>query len=132
MAGSSQEDQISLRKQWTSKVHHDPGGTTIDRAGIDSTISTQKQERHVAGPKYRHGGYFNDPSDAQNVLDEFHNGSAEVLGVTSGGFVAVRSPNVTGFNHNPRAGYSNQVTDVFFIKGTKSVSVVPASPVWTP
>lgn len=35
---------------------------------------------------------------------------------------------VTGFNHNPGAGYSHQPTNMFWIKGKSSVSVVPVSP----
>ncbi len=107
-------------------------GITIDRQAVGTTISAQRQARHVAGPMYRHGGYFDDAADAQKVLDEFHNGSAEVLGVTGSGNIVVRSANVSAFNHNPRSGFLNQPTNVFFIKGTKSVSIVPGNPGWTP
>ncbi|MEN5074739.1 polymorphic toxin-type HINT domain-containing protein [Isoptericola cucumis] len=109
-------------------------GEVIDRTAIRTTISTQKQARHVQGPAYRHGGYFNDAADAQKVLDEFHDGTAAVLGINGKGdnpFVVVQSPNVRGVNHNPRSGYHHQPTDIFFIKGSSSPSVVPANPGWT-
>jgi hypothetical protein len=109
-------------------------GDIIDRSSIRTTISSQKQARHIAGPNYRHGGYFNDASDAQKVLDEFHDGTASVLGVHGSGnnsFVVVRSPTVRGINHNPRSGFLHQPTDIFFIKGSAKPSVVPATPGWT-
>ena len=108
------------------------GGDIIDRASVATRISIQKQRRHVLGNDWKRGGYFVDPDDARTVLDEFHNGTAEVLGVTSKGHIAVRSRTVTGYNHNPSAGYLNQPTDVFFIKGTGHPSVVPYNPQWTP
>jgi hypothetical protein len=64
------------------------------------------------------------------VLDAFHGGSAQVLGTTRSGNIVVRVPGVTGFNNNPAAGFVDQATDVFFIKGSSSVSVVPANPNW--
>jgi RHS repeat-associated protein len=106
-------------------------GVTIDRAAVNTSISVQRQARHVVGPGYRHGGYFDSAGDAQRVLDDFHSGAADVIGA-KGGFVVGRDSNVSGFNHNPRAGYTDQPTDVSFIKGTSSVSVVPANPTWTP
>jgi len=107
-----------------------------DPAGVEPVAggSTQKQARHINGPNYRHGGYFDDAADAQKVLDEFHDGTATVLGVHGTGnnpFVVVRSPNVRGVNHNPRSGFHHQPTDIFFIKGSSSPSVVPATPGWT-
>lgn len=110
----------------------DAGGTTIDRRSIGSKISDQRQARHIDGPDYRHGGYFTSKADAQRVLNEFHDGSAKVLGVTDRGYIVVRSPHVSGVNHNVGAGHENQPTDVFFIKGTRGVSVVPANPNWKP
>lgn len=67
--------------------------------------------------------------DAQRVLDDFHSGSATVLGVKRNDIV-VRTNSVTGFNHNPGAGFPNQPTNVFFIKGSSSPSVVPYNPTW--
>jgi hypothetical protein len=106
-------------------------GTTIDRASVGTAISAQRQGRHLAGAaQYNGGGYFNSLDDAQSVLDAFHSGSAQVLGTTRSGNIVVRVPGVTGFNNNPAAGFVDQATDVFFIKGSSSVSVVPASPNW--
>ena len=80
-----------------------------DPAGVEPVAggSTQKQARHINGPNYRHGGYFDDAADAQKALDEFHDGTATVLGVHGTGnnpFVVVRSPNVRGVDHNPPVG----------------------------
>jgi hypothetical protein len=106
-------------------------GTTIDRASVGTAISAQRQGRHLAGAaQYNGGGYFNSLDDAQSVLDAFHSGSAQVLGTTRSGNIVVRVPGVTGFNNNPTAGFVDQATDVFFIKGSSSVSVVPANPNW--
>ena len=65
------------------------------------------------------------------MLDDFHSGAAEILGV-KGNDIVVRTPSVTGFNHNPGAGFPNQPTNVFFIKGSSSSSAVPYNPTWTP
>ncbi|MCY1535722.1 hypothetical protein D9M68_711380 [compost metagenome] len=66
---------------------------------------------------------------AQRVLDAYHSGSATILGKSSQGFPVVRFEGVTGVNVNKGAGYSAQLTNVFLIKGTKSPSIVPVSPV---
>ena len=58
-------------------------------------------------------------------------GGAQVLG-TKGNDIVVRVPGITGFNHNPGAGFPDQATSVFFIKGSSSPSVVPYNPGWTP
>lgn len=111
----------------------DSAGRVIDRLSVGTGISPQRQARHLAGSvKYDGGGYFNSVDDAQAVLDAFHDGSAEVLGVSASGNIVVRVPSVTGFNHNVGAGYLDQPTDDFFIKGSSSVSVVPAAPTWSP
>ncbi len=99
---------------------------------LKSTISPQKQQRHLYGPtspNYRGGGYFNNSADPQKVLDAYLGGKASYLG-TGNNMVVVRVPSVTGINHNPGAGFFNQPTNVFGIKGTTSPSVVPLSPTW--
>jgi len=111
----------------------DSGGTIIDRTSVRSYISLQKQGRHIQGDDlYNGGGYFTDASSAQNVLDAFHDGSGQILGVTRNGHIVVQVPSVNGFNNNPLNNYVDQVTNVFFIKGSSSPSVVPANPGWTP
>ncbi|GAA3249740.1 hypothetical protein GCM10010532_096040 [Dactylosporangium siamense] len=85
----------------------------------------------MADPLYTGTSYFKNHADAQSVLDAYHNGSASVMGSHREGFV-VRYDNVPGYNHNPGAGYLDQPTNLFLIKGTRSVSVVPISPNWTP
>jgi hypothetical protein len=111
-------------------------GVAIDRAAIPTTISPQTQARHVFGTREyarKGGGYFNSPAEAQQVLDDVHSGAATILGVKSNGDIVVRTPNVTGQNMNVNApNGKQQATNVFFIKGTSSASVVPYSPNWTP
>jgi hypothetical protein len=51
-----------------------------------------------------------------------------VLGRTANGQLLVRFDGVTGFNNNPAAGFVDQPTNVFIVKGTSKVSVVPTSP----
>lgn len=107
-------------------------GVTIDRMAVNTTISAQRQGRHVLGAReYGGGSYFNSADDAQGVLDAFHSGGAQVLG-TKGNDIVVRVPGINGFNHNPGAGFPNQPTNVFFIKGSSSPSLVPYNPAWKP
>ena len=103
----------------------------VDRAAISATINLDKQARHLEGTSVG-GGFFASATEAQSVLNAFHDGSATVLGVTKSNQIVVRVPGVTGFNNNVGAGYLKQPTNVFFIKGQKSVSVVPANPNWKP
>jgi hypothetical protein len=65
-------------------------------------------------------------------LDAVHSGDATFLGATRNGQQVFQYNNVTGYNNNPGAGYINQATNTFIIKGTSSPSVVPTSPTWTP
>ncbi|MGK2964619.1 MAG: RHS repeat-associated core domain-containing protein, partial [Tepidiformaceae bacterium] len=98
---------------------------------VGPTISRQRQLRHVANTEdwiaRGKGGYFNSVDDAQSVLDGVHDGSAVLLGRTRNGDL-VRHDGVTGFNNNAAAGYVDQPTNVFIVKGTSSPSVVPTSP----
>jgi hypothetical protein len=108
-------------------------GVTIDRNSINASVSVQKQGRHVLGAREYNGtkSYFNSHADAQQVLDDFHSGAADVMGV-KGNDVVVRTNGVTGYNMNPGANILHQPTNVFFIKGTVKPSVVPYNPTWTP
>ncbi len=57
-------------------------GKAIDRQSINTSISMQRQGRHVMGaPQYKEGSYFSSADDAQKVLDDFHSGHADVLGL---------------------------------------------------
>lgn len=110
-----------------------PNGSTVSRGDYNTRISYQRQGRHVKGAtNYTGKGYFLNRNDAQRVLDDFHSGRAVVLGKTNSGMLAVRTRSVTGYNHNVGAGFRDQPTNVFFIKGTSTVSVVPAPPNWRP
>ncbi|MBM7067865.1 hypothetical protein [Actibacterium sp. 188UL27-1] len=108
---------------------------THDFTPVASKISTQKQYRHVKDrPEWvqrGQGSYFNSTDDAQAVLTAAKNGKAEVLGTNMHGFPIVRVKGVTGYNNNPRAGYLDQPTDIFIIKGTAKPSVVPTNPNWS-
>jgi RHS repeat-associated protein len=109
-----------------------PSGKVVDRAAVATRISRQRQERHIKGdPKRKERSYFRKLEEAQDVLDSFHDGTAEVIGV-KGSDVVVRNTRVTGYNNNPQSGYADQPTHVFFIKGTRSPSVVPYNPNWRP
>jgi hypothetical protein len=55
-----------------------------------------------------------------------------MLGKSSQGFPVIRVDNIVGYNNNAAAGFVNQPTSVFMIKGTNSSSVVPLSPTWRP
>jgi hypothetical protein len=97
---------------------------------VDSYINMGKQSRHIndGGSSYKGGGYFTDPSQAQDVLNAYQQGAATIVGRGSDGGHIVRYNGVTGYNNNPRAGYVDQPTNVFWIKGTNSPSVVPLAP----
>ncbi|WP_033415481.1 hypothetical protein, partial [Hahella ganghwensis] len=72
--------------------------------------------------------YFNSYDEAQEVLDAVHSGAAQVLGKTKNGNVLVKYDGVQGMNNNIGAGYIDQPTNIFMIKGTKNPAVVPTSP----
>jgi hypothetical protein len=55
-----------------------------------------------------------------------------VLGATRKGHVLVRYSGVTGFNNNAAAGFLDQATNVFLLKGGVRPSLVPTSPLATP
>ena len=104
-----------------------------DECTIGTRISQQRQGRHVAGAaQYAGGGYFSSPNDAQQVLNAFHSGDAQVLGTTANGNIVVRYDGVAGFNNNVGANVLDRPTNIFMIKGTRSVNVVPINPNWSP
>ncbi len=131
---------VQVGKQWLL-VHNSCGvpdlvtaqdGSVISRSTVDRTISFQRQARHILGrAEYAGGSYFHAHGDAQQVLDSFHDGSAEVLG-RKGRDIVVRVAQQTGINVNPGAGFLDQPTNVHFIKGTKAPSVVPHNPNYVP
>ena len=99
---------------------------------LKSTVSVQKQARHLAGTAGRGKGYLNSIDDAQSVLNAVHSGKATYLGTSKAGYQVFRYNGVTGTNVNLGAGISGQPTNVFMIKGTASPSVVPTNPFWVP
>ena len=99
------------------------------QCGISDRISRQSQAEHIQGdPNHVHGGYLLSQEDAQQVLDDFHLGTAPILGTTRNGLIIVRDPDVLGYNVSPGAGYPNQETHTFLIKGSTKVSIVPTTP----
>jgi RHS repeat-associated protein len=122
-----------LSREARDVVKKDAGDASKYLPGISSKIS-QKQMRHIAGRReYRGGGYLNNIDDAQAVLDAYHAGRATILGKTlRSGSPVVRVEGVTGTNVNIGAGFANQPTNVFIIKGTENPSVVPTNPNWRP
>jgi len=95
----------------------------------------QSQNRHIHGTKQwenKQGSYFKKNEDAQSVLSAAHNGDATLLGFNSQKQPIVRFDGVTGFNNNKGTGYLNQPTNIFAIKGSVKVSVVPLNPKWRP
>jgi len=100
---------------------------------IGARISN-KQLRHIKDRQEwiqrGQGSYMESMDDAQKVLDAMHSGDANILGRTKQGHLVVEYDGVTGFNNNPVAGFTDQSTNVFMIKGTAKPSVVPTSPTW--
>jgi len=89
-----------------------------------STKISQKQNRHTAGTQLlaERGsvGSVNSVSDAQKVLDAYHAGQVKILGKNAQGFPVVKFEGVTDTNVNLGVGITDQPTNVFIIKGTKS------------
>ncbi|WP_017557369.1 polymorphic toxin-type HINT domain-containing protein [Nocardiopsis baichengensis] len=104
-------------------------GNKVKLPQVNTKISKQKQDRHILGEQgYNGGGYFTSHSDAQAVLDAYHNGSAKVIGMTQRGHIKIKVDSVTGYDNNVRQNRRDAPTHVFMIKGTKSPSVVPMNP----
>ncbi|WP_290052610.1 polymorphic toxin-type HINT domain-containing protein [Amycolatopsis solani] len=101
---------------------------------IGTKISAQKQGRHLQGhPLYADGGYFKNITEAQKVLDAYHANKVTILGaIPEKGQIIVHCPTVIGYNNNPANNHLDQPTNVFMIKGTRSVSIVPIDPNWKP
>jgi len=98
-------------------------------AALSPTISRQKQLRHLSDSGlHSHGGYFDDPADAQRVLDAVRDGSADVIGITRGNDLLVRYDAVTGTHLSERAAASAVESSTFVVKGTAAVSVFPTRP----
>ena len=101
---------------------------------VSSKVSAQKQSRHIEGGidsrtgQPTKGSVMRSQEDAQQVLDAYNSGQTIVIGKTQQGFPIVKYDGVTGINNNVGAGFINQETNVFIIKGTKSPSIVPTDP----
>jgi hypothetical protein len=107
----------------------DASGNIIELPQVNSSISRQKQDRHILGGNgYKGGGYFSSQTDAQAVLDAYNAGQAEIMGITKNGHIQIRVTSVTGYDNNPARQRFGVPTHIFMIKGTKSPSVVPMNP----
>ncbi|MET9066463.1 RHS repeat domain-containing protein [Streptosporangium sandarakinum] len=107
----------------------DSSGNITKLPEISRSISRQKQDRHILGGNgYRGGGYFNSHDEAQAVLDAYHSGQVQILGLTKTGNIQIRFTSITGYDNNPRAGRFGAPMNIFMIKGTRSPSVVPMNP----
>ena len=99
---------------------------------LKTTVSAQKQARHLASTAGHGKGFLNNLDDAQTVLDAVHSGEATFLGTSKAGHQVFRFNGVTGTNVNVGAGITRQPTNVFMVKGTASPSIVPTNPLWVP
>lgn len=105
--------------------------TTNDFPNVGTRISDQRQARHLQGTTQHAqngGGYMSSGADAQRVLDDFHSGRSPIISRHQSGDPIVRNENVTGFDNNIAQNRLNAPSHNFWIKGTKSVSVVPINP----
>ncbi|HEX8620555.1 MAG TPA: LysM peptidoglycan-binding domain-containing protein [Allosphingosinicella sp.] len=109
------------------------GPPSFNFSSLPATIARQRQERHILGSRLYagRGGYLRSLDEAQEVLDAARGGNATFVGMHKDGPV-VRFDGVTGYNHNPRSGFPHQPTNLFYLKGSDRVSVVPMSPDWRP
>jgi len=100
--------------------------------GISRSISEQKQDHHVQPSRlYGGGGYFSSRAGSQSVLNAFHSGGGFIMGRNIGNSqIFFHYGGAAGFNQNLGAGFINQTTNMFMIKGTSRVSVVPINPRW--
>jgi RHS repeat-associated protein len=99
------------------------------QTGVSTRLSSQKQDRHVEGnPSAQGKSYMRSTEDAAKVLEAFHSGAGTVLGTNRAGHIVFQYSGVTGYNNNPGAGFVNQPTNTFLIKGTASPSIVPTTP----
>ncbi|MCO2952453.1 hypothetical protein FA255_32235, partial [Pseudomonas aeruginosa] len=71
-------------------------------------------------------------SCARWYAGEIHGYFRPSLGRNAQGFPVVKFEGVTGTNVNLGVGITDQATNVFIIKGTKSPSIVPTNPNWSP
>ena len=91
----------------------------------------QSQRKHIKGDsQHKHGSYFNNTQEAQEVLDAFHDNKATIVGYNKQNQPIVKYNGVSGTystTNKDRVTYTAP-TNYFIIKGTKKVSVVPTTP----
>ncbi|EOE8049381.1 VENN motif pre-toxin domain-containing protein [Acinetobacter baumannii] len=91
----------------------------------------QSQRKHIKDDaQHTHGSYFNNTQDAQKVLDAFHNNEVKIVGYNKQGQPIIKYDGVKGIyaTKNKEGESFESITNYFLIKGTKKVSIVPASP----
>ncbi|WP_329427960.1 hypothetical protein OG339_00700 [Streptosporangium sp. NBC_01495] len=100
-----------------------------DRSGLSRSLIWRVSNQNILGGNwYRGGGYFNSHGDAQAVLDAYHSGAAQIMGITRSGNIQIRVTSIVGYDNNPAMNRLGVPTNIFMIKGTKSPSVVPMNP----
>ncbi|MDC4361325.1 VENN motif pre-toxin domain-containing protein [Acinetobacter baumannii] len=91
----------------------------------------QSKRKHIKDDaQHTHGSYFNNTQDAQKVLDAFHNNEVKIVGYNKQGQPIIKYDGVKGIyaTKNKEGESFESITNYFLIKGTKKVSIVPASP----
>ncbi|WP_394497245.1 polymorphic toxin type 50 domain-containing protein [Shewanella sp. ENK2] len=98
-----------------------------------STVSKQKQMRHIAGTAPANKSYLNSLDDAQKVLDNFNSGNYKLISENiKQSTVTIRIESVSGryINIGNPNGLPdvNKATNVFMIQSLKSPKIVPVNP----
>ncbi|WP_157226589.1 polymorphic toxin type 50 domain-containing protein [Gordonia soli] len=119
-----------------SKLPPDEIQRYIPNPAVSDRLSWQRQQRHLKDhPDWKkqpsRKGFVLSQEDAQKVLAAYRSGDARIIGLKSPrNEPVVEVPSVTGFDNNRREGRLDVPTHRFWIKGSKSPSVVPVSPDW--
>ncbi len=122
-------DNDILSNKPSGKQEYDPNVAKIQKE--TSTKVAQSQRKHIKGDsQHKHGSYFNNSEDAQDVLDAFHSNKASVVGYNRQNQPIIKYQDGKGVYHtkNKNGDVFTSSTEYYLIKGTKKVSVVPYSP----
>ncbi len=111
---------------WSGRSTAAPLPPALSAQGVISTsirYLKQLNEHTINGKDLKSNSYLNSTTEAQNVVDAAHNGSAKILHINPGqNRVYVEYKGITGiYNNNGVLTPTNK----FLIKGIKSSSVVP-------
>nr|WP_277606548.1 VENN motif pre-toxin domain-containing protein [Acinetobacter higginsii] len=100
------------------------------KSQIDSKVAQSQRKNIKDDAQHSHGSYFNNTQEAQKVLDTFHKGEVKIVGYNKQGQPIIKYDGVKGVyaTKNKEGQSFESATNYFLIKGTKKVSIVPASP----